>query len=273
MIAIKASDKLRLGYGLDYALFLMTLISLFWWLTGQGLFYTEVGPVMSPFTSLSLLGMVGVRLASKKLIGWGHAMSLAVLGIVSCGNASNILMLMLAPSLVLDTLPGIVPTSILTSIGIILFCFYEILLLIRPTRRSFFIVDDILLHLALFPGGVSLLGHLLGAPAYLSSSVDPRVGICKLEMAFMGVFALSSVLTNKDLFLWKFLEKNNTNKLIFAGLFLNQYIVPVLVGLLTLGTEPPSGIGIEFFVMLAGVLATLLFLSLTAAYAMRQSTR
>jgi hypothetical protein len=254
----------RLPVILDQLLFGLSLVSLLWWLTGEGLFYSNSSPVMSPFTSLSLMGISGVRLAPRWLVGWGYPMSLAVLGIVACGNASNILMLLVAPSLVLNSLPGLVLTSVFTSLGLILFCLYEILVIVRPTPKSFFILDDILLHLALFPGGLSLLGHLLNSPTYLSSSLDPRVGISLLEMFFMGTLAVSATLANRNLFLWSFIGQSRTNQFIFALLFLNQYIAPAIVGALTSNQQAPHLLGVEFFVMLAGVLATLLFLTLQA---------
>ncbi|NQZ01183.1 MAG: hypothetical protein HRT45_11010 [Bdellovibrionales bacterium] len=191
-------------------------------------------------------------------------MSLAILGIVACGNASSLLMPWLVPSLVLQTMPGLVPTSIFTSLGLILFCLYEVLILVRPTPRSYFILDDILLHLALFPGGLSMMGHLLGTPTYLSSSADPRVGISLLEMAFMGAFAVSAVISNRDLFLWRFLAAHPSNKLVFGLLFANQYVAPTLIGLFFVKVSSPRTIGPELFVMLAGVLAMLLFLSTQA---------
>jgi len=271
MTFFKIAQNKQVHLALDLLVFTLSFVNLIFWLTGKGLFYSDSGPVMSPFTSLSLMGMSGVRLASAKLVAWGKPMSLAILGIVSCGNISNILMLTLVPSIVSEALPGIVPTSILTSVGLIFFCFYEILVLIRPSPKSYFIVDDILLHLALFPGGLSLLGHLLDSPTYLSSSIDPRVGISLFEMFFMGAFAVSSVLSNQDLFLWRFLEKNVNNKIIFSMLFLNQYILPAVIGLITMDTAPPRILGLEFFVMIAGVLATLLFLSLSAAYYWKQN--
>lgn len=263
----------RVQLTLDQLIFTCSLVTLLWWLSGEGLFYSDNSPVMSPFTSLSLLAMSGVRLALKYIATWGKPMSLAILGIVACGNASSMLMLLLVPSLVLDTMPAVVPTSIFTSAGLILFCLYEVLVLVRSTPKSFFILDDILLHLALFPGGLSLLGHLLDSPTYLSSSADPRVGISVLEMVFMGAFAVASVASNKNLFLWRFLEKNNANKLIFAGLFANQYVAPTIVGLLTSSSQQPKSLGVEFFVMLAGVLATLSFLSLQAYLYQRDVTQ
>jgi hypothetical protein len=260
------NTKVNFNLVIDFFIFLFSFVSFIWWFSGKGLFYSDSSPVLSPFTSLSLMGLSGVRLAAEKLVAWGKPMSLAILGIVSCGNASNILMLTLVPSLVLESLPWLVPTSVLTSVGLIFFCLYEVLILIRPSPKSYFIVDDILLHLALFPGGLSLLGHLLNSPTYLSSSADPRVGISLFEMAFMGAFAVSSLLSNKNLFLWHFLSRNLNNKIIFSMLFLNQFIAPTIVGLLYDTQNSPRALGLEFFVMVAGVLATLMFLILSAFY-------
>ena len=191
-------------------------------------------------------------------------MSLAIIGIIACGNCSNLIMILGVPDLFLNAMPGVVPTSAFTSVGLILFCSYEILILLRPTPNSYFIVDDILLHLALFPGGLSLLGHLLNSPTYLSSSVDPRVGIGIFEIFLMGTYAVSAVLENPNLFLWKFLQRSWNNRIIFLTLFINQYVAPVSVALWLFDSKRPDGFGVEFFVMLAGVMATLVFLILQA---------
>ncbi len=124
-------------------------------------------------------------------------------------------------------------------------------------------MDDLLIHLALVPGGVSLLGYLLDNPTYLSIHADPRIGISLLEMAFMALYAVSAIASNPRLFLWRFLSGGWANRLAFAGLFVNQFVAPVVVALL-LSTRGSRGIGIEMYVMLAGVVATISFLLIQA---------
>ena len=89
--------------------------------------------------------MAGSRLSSKLFDTWSKPMSLALLGIVACGNLSSIWVQALVPELFLNSLPNVVPTSIMTSIGIMTFCFYDILILFRKTPQTAFILDDILL--------------------------------------------------------------------------------------------------------------------------------
>ena len=132
------------------------------------------------------------RLASQRLSTWSTPMTLALLGIVSCGNLSSLWIQLASPELFLNTMPGVVPTSVMTSIGLVTFCFYEILIIVRKTPDTAFILDDILLHLALFPGGLSLLGHILNVQTYMGSNLDPRVGIGYMEMVFMGAYATAA---------------------------------------------------------------------------------
>lgn len=242
---------------LEWGLFLATLFSTLFWLTGKGLFYSDVAPVLSPFTSISLFIIVGSRIAQKKLVGWGKPMTLAFLFVVACGNASSILMLTLVPELLYATARAVVPTSILTSFGIISFCIYEVVVTVRKSPQSGLLIDDIFLHFALMPGALSLLGLIMDIPTYRGIAMDPRVGISVFEMLFMGAFAIYAVISNRDLFLWSFLAKRFSNRLIFALLFVNQYVAPILVGL-AFGTN--SKPGIELFVLIAGFLATLSFL-------------
>lgn len=245
----------------DIALLIGSAITFFYWFTGEGLFYSGHKPVMSPFTSFSILLMAVTRVADKTLSTWSKPMTLALLSVVACGNFSSLTVQLLAPELFLTSMPNIVSTSVLTSIGLILFSFYDVLVAIRKTPDNAFMVDDILIHLALFPGGLSLLGHIIDVPTYISAGIDPRVGISPLEMLFMGGYAVTAVIGNKDLFLWKFLEKSSINRIVFSILFLNQYIAPAIVAM---ALRPPQTMnhkpGIEFFVMLAGVLSTLVFL-------------
>ena len=50
---------------------------------------------------------------------------------------------------------------------------------------------------------------------------------------------------------------------VFAVLFANQFVAPVVVALL-LSTRGSRGVGIEIYVMLAGVVATISFLLIQA---------
>jgi hypothetical protein len=250
---------------IDGAIIFAGAITFCYWFTGKGLFYSDHSPVMSPFTSFSLVLMALSRLASKLLFTWSTPMTLALFGIVSCGNLSSLWIQLVSPELFLNTIPGVVPTSVMTSLGLVAFCFYEILIIVRKTPDSAFIFDDILLHLALVPGGLSLLGHILGVQAYMSSSLDPRVGIGYMEMAFMGSYAVVAVISNPHLFLWRFLARSVFNRFTFLLLVINQYIAPIIVGYFFRNPEMSTNkYGIEFYVMLAGVLATLIFLVINA---------
>ena len=164
---------------------------------------------------------------------------------------------------------GIVLTSAMTSVGLVLFCLYDLVIALRDTPESAFIMDDMLIHLALVPGGISLLGYLLANPTYLSVHADPRVGISLLEMACMALYATSAIVSNPRLFLWRFLAAGRSNWLVFGGLFANQFVAPVVVALL-LSTPGSRGPGLELFVMLAGVVATMSFLLLQAHLQRRQ---
>lgn len=238
------------------------------WLLEMPLFYRPDGPVMSIFTAFSLLLMAGARLARKLLFGWPTALTLAVIGLVLGGNVSSMLIHTSMPPELLESF-DIVLTSVLTSLGLSLFCLYELFNALRETPQSAFIFDDILLHLALVPGGLSLLGVLLNNPTYISEGSDPRVGISLLEMAFMGSYAVTAVLANRDLFLWQFLATSWANRFIFAALFANQFVAPVLVAY-AFREEGSTGPGLEFFVLLAGVIATVSFLSMQAYLQRRQ---
>ncbi|MCB0421964.1 MAG: hypothetical protein KDD61_13285 [Bdellovibrionales bacterium] len=254
----------KVSKGLDSFIFIGSFVVFISWFTSNGFLYSPSSPVMSPFTAFSLLLMSGSRLAEKVFDTWSKPMTLALLGIVACGNFSSMWIQWNIPELFFHSLNGVVPTSSFTSIGLILFCFYEILVIVRKTPDSAIIVDDILLHLALFPGGLSFLGHVLQVPAYMSSAHDPRVGIGYLEMTFMGAFAVGAVISNPNLFLWRFLGHSTINRLTFTILFINQYVAPILIGWLLQSPTGPIPYGIEFFVMLAGVLATLIFLVINA---------
>ena len=213
--------------------------------------------------------MVLVRQARLHLATWPIALSLAMTGLVLGGNVSSIVMLAMTPPELWASFPGIVLTSTMTSVGLVLFCAYDLVVALRDTPQSAFILDDLLIHLALVPGGLSLLGYLLGNPTYLSVHADQRVGISLLEMAFMALYAASAVISNPRLFLWRFLADSWTNRFVFAGLFANQFVAPVVVALLF--ARPGSrGPGIELFVMLAGVVTTMTFLLLQARVARRQ---
>ncbi len=250
---------------LEVILLLASATAVLLWLMGMPLFYADGEPVLSVFTALSLLLLVIVRLARKFLFGWPTALSLALIGAVLGGNLSSMLMLTSMPPGLMRSFPDVVMTSVFTSLGLLLFCLYELLIVLRETPRSTFILDDILLHLALVPGGLSLLGYLFGNPLYLSVGEDPRVGISPLEMMFMGTYAVTAVLSNRQLFLWQFLAAGWINRLIFAALFANQFIAPVITAYaFSTGLESGGGPGIELFVLLAGVIATLTFLVIQA---------
>ncbi|MCX7999800.1 MAG: hypothetical protein N3A69_12765 [Leptospiraceae bacterium] len=247
---------------LDSLIFAGSVLVVFFWLIGKPLFYSPNSPVMSIFTALSLFIISGVRLATRYLYLWPFTLSIAFLLTVVGGNLSSILMLWSASKVFINTSSSIVMTSTFTSYGLILFGIYEILVLIRRTPKSVFILDDILIHLALVPGELSLIGHLYNNPTYISLDIDPRVGISILEMCFMGALATSCVLGNPHLFLWEFLKGSLSNKIIFAGLFFNQYITPLLY--LYIFRPESKSLGLEVFIMLAGVFATLGFLVLQA---------
>ena len=151
----------------------------------------------------------------------------------------------------------------MTSLGLVLFCLHDLVVELRDTPESAFIVDDILIHLALVPGAVSLLGYLLNNPTYLSVHADPRIGISPLEMGFMALYAACALVSNPRLFLWRFLAGGWNNRVVFAVLFANQFVAPVVVGLL-LSRPGAKGPGVELYVMLAGAVATISFLLLQA---------
>ena len=238
------------------------------WFAGSPVLYTPAAPVMSPFTAFSLLVMVAVRQARLHLETWPMALSLAMTGLVLGGNVSSIVMLAMTPPELWASFPGLVLTSVMTSIGLSLFCAYDVVIALRDTPRSAFIADDLLIHLALVPGGLSLIGYLLGNPTYLSVHADPRIGISPLEMAFLGLYAAGAIVSNPRLFLWRFLAEGWTNRLVFAALFANQFVAPVVVALL-FSRPGAKGPGVELFVMLAGVVATLTFLLLQARLRLR----
>jgi hypothetical protein len=156
----------------------------------------------------------------------------------------------------------------MTSVGLVLFCLYDLVIELRETPESAFIADDLLIHLALVPGGLSLLGYLLGNSTYLSVHVDPRVGISPLEMGFLGLYAVAAVVSNPRLFLWRFLSASWSNRLVFGLLFANQFVAPLVVALI-LRRPGATGPGVELFVMLAGVVTTMAFLLLQARVARR----
>jgi len=158
----------------------------------------------------------------------------------------------------------------MTSLWLVLFCAYDLIIVLRQTPESAFIMDDLLIHLALVPGGLSLLGYLLGNPTYLSIHADPRVGISPLEMAFMGLYAVAAVVSNPRLFLWRFLAASWSNRLVFGLLFLNQFVAPLVVAL-SFSTAGTHGPGIELFVLLAGVLTTMAFLLMQARVVRREA--
>ena len=263
-----ADRQLRITTALDAALGLASAGVLAGWLAGRPLLYTPAAPVMSAFTAFSLLVMACVRQARLRLATWPMALSLAMTGLVLGGNVSSIVMLSMTPPGLWASFPGLVLTSTMTSAGLVLFCAYDLVIALRETPEQAFLMDDVLVHLALVPGGLSLLGYLLGNPTYLSVHADPRVGISPLEMACLALYATAAIVSNPRLFLWRFLSEGWTNRLVFAGLFANQFAAPLAVALL-LPRPGAKGPGVELFVMLAGVVATLSFLLLQARLARR----
>lgn len=261
----KYSEKIAIF--LDFLILIGSMIVMGCWFFGSPLFYHPSGPVMSVFTSLSLFVIVGLRLATRFLYLWPFTVSIAFLLIVGGGNLSSIMMLATVPQVHVNTSSTFVMTSTFTSIGFILFCMYEILFILRKTPKNVFILDDILIHLALVPGSFSLIGHLFNYPTYLSMGLDARVGISILEMCFMAALVTSTVFANKNLFLWQFLKGGVSNQITFAALFANQYIAPLVY--LSIMGKSPAGYGAEIYIMLAGVFATLGFL-FTQAYALNR---
>jgi hypothetical protein len=260
--------RLRLTTAIDVLLGVGSAAVMVGWLVGRPVLYSTSAPVMSAFTALSILIMVSVREARLHLETWPMPLSLAMTGLVLGGNVSSIVMLAMTPNELWASFPDLVLTSVMTSIGLVLFCSYDLVIELRETPESAFIMDDLLIHLALVPGGLSLLGYLLGNPTYLSVHADPRVGISPLEMAFLGLYATAAIVSNPRLFLWRFLSAGWTNRAVFAGLFVNQFVAPLVVALL-LSRPGARGPGVELFVMLAGVVTTMSFLLLQARVARR----
>lgn len=262
-VAPLGATERRLATAIDAVIAAGALLVMLGWFLGRPIGYSDTAPVMSPFTALSLFIMVGVRQARLHYESWPVTQSLALTGLVLGGNVASFSLLFVMPPNLQASFPGIVLTSAMTSLGIVLFCLHDLVVELRDTPDSAFIVDDVLVHLALVPGGVSLLGYLLANPTYLSVHADPRIGISILEMGFMGLYAASALVSNPRLFLWRFLAGGWNNRLVFAGLFANQFVAPLVVGLL-LGTRGARGAGIELYVMLAGVVTTISFLLLQA---------
>ena len=191
---------------------------------------------------------------------------------VASGVVPAYVLIPIAYSLMIGESIGLLPAVgiVVILLGLVLFCAYDLIIVLRETPESAFIMDDLLIHLALVPGGLSLLGYLLGNPTYLSIHADPRVGISPLEMAFMGLYAVAAVVSNPRLFLWQFLAASWSNRLVFGLLFLNQFVAPLVVEL-SFSTTGTRGPGIERFVLLAGVLTTMAFLLMQARVARREA--
>jgi hypothetical protein len=262
-IAPLGASERRLATTIDAAIALGSLVVMLGWFVGRPIAYSDAAPVMSPFTAFSLLIMVGVRQARLHYESWPVTQSLALTGLVLGGNVASMLLLWVMPPNLQASFPGIVLTSAMTSLGLVLFCLHDLVVELRDTPESAFILDDVLIHLALVPGAVSLLGYLLGNPTYLSVHADPRIGISPLEMGFMALYAASALVSNPRLFLWRFLADGWNNRAVFAVLFVNQFVAPVVVGLL-LSKPGSQGAGIELYVALAGAVATISFLLLQA---------
>ncbi len=264
-----AAVERRITIAVDAVLAVATTVVILAWILGRPLFYSPSSPVMSPFTAFSLLVLVLVRQGRLHDKDWPVALNFAMTGLVLGGNVSSMVMIALMPPDVWVSFSGVVLTSAMTSLGLVLFCLYDLAIVTRETPQSPFLLDDLLLHLALVPGGLSLLGYLLANPTYLSVHADPRVGISPLEMGFMALYAIVAVVSNPRLFLWGFLAQSRTNRLVFAGLFANQFVAPLVVALV-FSSRGAKGPGIELFVMLAGVVTTVSFLLLQARALRRQ---
>ncbi len=260
----------RIAIVLDFLIFGGSVLCILMWFLGNPLFYRADGPVMSIFAAISLFILTGNRLARRYFYLWPFTQSIAFLLIVGGGNLSSILMLVSVPAVHVNANSSFVMTSIFTSLGFILFSIYEILLSLRRTPKNVFILDDILIHLALVPGALSLIGHLFHNPTYLSMGLDSRVGISILEMCFMAALAASTILSNKNLFLWQFLKGGVGNQILFIVLFANQYIAPLLYLFFTKDAFEHQAFGAELFIMIGGVVATLGFL-LSHAYAQNRN--
>ncbi|GBF50384.1 hypothetical protein LPTSP4_19090 [Leptospira ryugenii] len=253
-------QKSKLAELIDLVVLVASIVVIFAWAIGKPLFYETNGPVLSIFTGVSIFLIVALRFATRYLHMWPITGNIALLMIVGGGNLSSILMLLSAPQVHISTKSSLVMTSIFTSIGLLLFSVYEILLYLRRTPNRIFILDDLLIHLALVPGALSLIGHLFHNPRYLSMDMDPRVGISLMEMVFMALLATSTVLSNPHLFLWKFLSGGLANQITFTILFINQYIAPIVYLSILGPTWDVSPYGAELFILLGGVIATLGFL-------------
>jgi len=264
-----AGTRLLLTTAIDALLALTAVVIMGAWFFGRPVLYSTTAPVTSWFTALSILVMVSMRQARLRLDPWPETQTLALIGLVLGGNVASIVMIATAPPGLWQAFPQLVLTSVMTSIGLVLFCSHELVVTLRETPRSAFILDDLLIHLALVPGGLSLLGYLLGNPTYLSVHTDPRVGISPLEMGLMGLYATAAVVSNPRLFLWRFLAAGWNNRVIFALLFLNQFAAPLAVALV-MPRPGATGPGVELFVMLAGAVTTMSFLLFQARLARRQ---
>ena len=260
----------RITTAIDVTVVAGSLAVILAWVLGRPILYTPSAPVMSPFTAFSLLVLALVRQARIHADDWPVSLNFAMTGLVLGGNVSSIITLSMMPPDLLRSFSGIVLTSVMTSVGLVIFCLYDFAIVLRETPESPWLTDDMLLHLALAPGGVSLLGYLLGNPTYLSVHVDPRVGISLLEIVFMALYATGAVLSNPRLFLWRFLAAGWSNRAVFAGLFANQFVAPFVVAML-FSSRGAKGPGIELFVMLAGVMATMSFLILQASVQRRRA--
>lgn len=254
----------RISVILEFIMFITAAIFTIAWLLDVPLFYRKTGPVLSMFTSISILLTVGVRMARRYLFGWPQPLTFAILVIVLGGNFTSLMMVTSLPPNFTKAF-DLVFTSSVTSTGLILFCTYELLINLRKTPGSPFIVDDMILHLALLPVALSLLSYVFHQPDYTTSPVDPRIGVTFLEMTLLSLYTINAVLTNHDLFLWQFLASSWSNRITFALLITNQFAVPFLVGWIF----PQSGelmgmVGLEIYVMIAGAIATLLFLFIQA---------
>lgn len=143
----------RLTTAIDAVLALVCTAVMVAWFAGRPIFYSDASPVTSWFTAFSVLIMVVIRQARLRLDTWPMALGLAMSGLVLGGNVSSMLILAVAPAELWAGIPDLVLTSVMTSLGLVLFCAYDFVVTLRETPRSAFIMDDLLIHLALVPGG------------------------------------------------------------------------------------------------------------------------
>ncbi|MDH5655517.1 MAG: hypothetical protein OEZ34_06385 [Spirochaetia bacterium] len=248
---------------LEFIIFSASIAIAASWILGTPLFYSDSGPVISVFTALSLIILVAVRLTGRFLFGWPLPLTLAMLVIVLGGNLTSIIMVSSLPPEFTKAF-GLVFTSAATSTGLIVYCVYELFTKLRKTPQNAFIFDDILLHIAVLPVAMGLLGYVFQKPFYTGNSADPRIGTTFLELSLMALFAVNAVFSNRNLFFWRLLSSGWSNRITFFILIVNQFALPFIVGWYFQGVEELKSFGLEVYVMLANGIAVISFLMIQA---------